>query len=30
MHLPTFQIERMFARHEFTCRVNMAGSDVEG
>lgn len=30
MQLPSFLIERMFARHEFSCRVNLTGSDVEG
>lgn len=30
MQLPPFLIERMFAEHEFTARVNLTGSDVEG
>jgi aspartate/methionine/tyrosine aminotransferase len=30
VHLPPFLIERMFAKHEFTCRVNLTGSDTEG
>ncbi|MGI5397172.1 aminotransferase class I/II-fold pyridoxal phosphate-dependent enzyme [Streptomyces sp. CA-251251] len=30
MQLPPFLIEHMFAQHEFTCRVNLSGSDVEG
>lgn len=30
MQLPPFLIERMFAKHEFTCRVNLTGSDTEG
>ena len=29
MHLPPFLIERMFAKHEFTARVNLTGSDTE-
>lgn len=30
MQLPPFVIERMFAKHEFTARVNLTGSDTEG
>lgn len=30
MELPPFLIERMFAEHEFTARVNLTGSDTEG
>ena len=29
MQLPPFLIERMFAKHEFTARVNLTGSDTE-
>lgn len=29
MQLPAFLIERMFAEHEFTARVNLTGSDTE-
>jgi aspartate/methionine/tyrosine aminotransferase len=29
MELPPFLIERMFAQHEFTARVNLTGSDTE-
>lgn len=29
MQLPPFLIERMFATHEFTARVNLTGSDTE-
>ncbi|MFP3466822.1 pyridoxal phosphate-dependent aminotransferase [Leifsonia sp. SIMBA_070] len=30
MRLPEFQIERLFAEHEFTSRHNLTSSDVEG
>jgi aspartate/methionine/tyrosine aminotransferase len=30
VQLPPFLIERMFAEHEFTARVNLTGSDTEG
>jgi aspartate/methionine/tyrosine aminotransferase len=29
MQLPPFLIERMFAKHEFTARINLTGSDTE-
>lgn len=30
MQLPRFDIEHLFAQHEFTCEYNMTSSDVEG